>query len=62
MGRWVTTTFPSGSGNHMITECDLPGLATMTTDLNGIATFNHYDERGRLTRRGDWHACLSRPG
>jgi len=34
----------------MITEYDLLGLATKTIDLNGIATFNYYDERGRLTK------------
>jgi YD repeat-containing protein len=46
----VTTTFPSGSGNHMITEYNILGLATKTIDLNGIATYNYFDERGRLTR------------
>ena len=50
LGRRVTTTFPSGSGNHMIVEYDLLGLATKTIDLNGIATYNYYDERGRLTK------------
>ena len=37
MGRRVTTTFPSGSGNHMITQYELLGLATRTIALNGIA-------------------------
>ncbi|MBL7646489.1 MAG: RHS repeat protein [Candidatus Hydrogenedentes bacterium] len=50
LGRRVTTTFPSGSGNHMITEYDLLGLATKTIDLAGNYTLNYFDERGRLTK------------